>query len=80
MDINQAPLARLEIVRALTHRLHLVITETQYDKLVRNPRAFSSFLLAIAGLKLQSKSFYDLPHYTEPDKTHFFVPYFLDRS
>jgi hypothetical protein len=80
MDINQAPLARLEIVRALTHRLHLIITEMQYDKLVRNPRAFSSFLLAIAGLKLESKNYYDLPQYTEPDKTRFFVPYFLDRS
>ncbi len=80
MDINQAPLARLEIVRALTHRLHLIITETQYDKLVRNPRAFNSFLLAVAGLKLETKSYYDLPHYTEPEKTHFFVPYFLDRS
>lgn len=79
-DINQAPLARLEIVRALTHRLHLIITETQYDKLVRNPRAFSSFLLAIAGLKLEKQSFYDLPNYTEPEKTHFFVPYFLERA
>lgn len=79
-DINQAPLSRLEIVRALTHRLHLVITENQLDKLVRNPRAFSSFILAVAGLQLESKKYYNLPEYTESEKTHFFVPYFLDRS
>ncbi len=79
-DINQAPLSRLDIVRALTHRLHLVITETQLDKLVRHPRAFSSFLLAIAGLKLESLNYYDMPEYTEPEATHFFVPYFVARS
>lgn len=79
-DIHQAPLSRLDIVRALSHRLHLVITETQLDKLVRHPRAFTSFILAISGIKLDSHRFYDLPRYTEPEKTHFFVPYFLDRS
>lgn len=80
VDINQAPLARLEIVRALTHQLHLIITESQYDKLVRNPRAFSSFILAVAGTKLQSKNVYSLPDFADVSSSHFFVPYFLNKS
>lgn len=80
MDINQAPLARLEIVRTITHQFQLIITESQYDKLVRHPRAFMTFLLAIAGIKKMQNCTYNLPHFAEFEHTHFFVPYFLSKS
>lgn len=78
-DLNQAPLARLEIIRDIKRKFFISIQERDEDDLVRIPRAFQSFLLALAGQRLKDGLVFQLPQYTLPEETHFVVPHFLNQ-
>ena len=44
--------------------------------LVKNPRAFDSFLLALAGQNVLLKKNRELPDWTMPEETKFIIPDF----
>ncbi len=77
-DIELSLDARIDIIRKIEKGLNIFIYDHDFELLVRNPRAFDSFLLAIAGqnklLGLNAK----LPDWTRPQEVNFIAPLFSD--
>jgi hypothetical protein len=75
-DIDLGIEARLETIKKIEQKLDIFIYNHDLEILVKNPRAFDSFLLALAGKNvLQSKNRV-LPEWTKPKETKFIVPNF----
>ena len=53
-----------------------LIYDNDLELLIRNPRAFDSFLLAVAGRNLHTQSLRPMPEWTMPEETKFIVPIF----
>ncbi|MDH4468031.1 MAG: hypothetical protein QE271_08235 [Bacteriovoracaceae bacterium] len=70
---------RGHVVEQLESELGLFIYEQDFNILVKNPRAFASFLFAVAGLRRQQADLYQLPKWSLEQSEHFFVPHFLAR-
>lgn len=80
-DIELGIEARLDIVRKIEKGLNIFIYDHDLELLVRNPRAFDSFLLSLAGqnklMGLEAK----LPDWTRPQEISFIAPLFhADRA
>ena len=50
--------------------------DNDLELLVKNPRAFDSFLLAIAGQNNLMNKSHELPEWSYPDETKFIIPKF----
>lgn len=74
MDLNIE--ARLNIVREIEKNLKIFIYDKDLESIVKNPRAFDSFLLAVIGQRKMLNSVRVLPPWTGPQSTHFLVPTF----
>jgi hypothetical protein len=70
---------RSHIIETLESKLGLFIYDQDLSVLVRQPRAFASFLLAVAGLRRQQGDFYQLPKWALEQSSQFFVPHFMVR-
>lgn len=68
---------RAHVIDQLEEELGLFIYEQDYRLLVKNPRAFASFLFALAGLRRHQKDVYQLPEWALEQGEHFFIPHFL---
>ncbi len=77
MDIDQAPLARIDIIKAIEEKCELFYYEKDFEFFIRNPKAFESFLLALADRYRLQDRVYDLPSWSGADQCSFFVPKFL---
>ena len=75
-DMDLAIEARLDIIKRIEKALNIFIYDHDLDVLCRNPRAFESFLLAIAGQNNQLSLNISLPDWTLPDQTGFVIPQF----
>ncbi len=75
-DIDFNIEARLNIICQVEKKLNIFIYDHDKDILVKNPRAFNSFLLAICGRNLSLTQMRALPLWAEPEKTRFVFPSF----
>ncbi|MDD0851576.1 hypothetical protein HBN50_00655 [Halobacteriovorax sp. GB3] len=75
-DLDLGPEARLDIIKKIESSQNVFIYDKDLETLVKNPRAFDSFILAISGQCYQLSSTRTLPDWAEPSKTRFLIPKF----
>lgn len=75
-DIELGIEARLDIVRKIEKGLNIFIYDHDLELLVRNPRAFDSFLLSLAGQNKLMGLEAELPDWTRPQEISFIAPIF----
>ena len=56
---------------------NIFIYNHDLEILVKNPRAFDSFLLALAGQNVLQKKNRTMPGWTKPQETKFIIPNFI---
>ena len=75
-DVDIGIEARLDTIKKIESKLDIFIYNHDLEILVKNPRAFDSFLLALAGQNVQQKRNVSLPSWTKPEDTKFIIPNF----
>lgn len=75
-DIEEVVEARLDIIKKIEKSQKIFIYDEELEILVKNPRAFESFIMALSGQGIQLGTVRSLPDWTMPEKTRFVVPYF----
>ncbi len=75
-DIDLGLEARLDTIKKIESKLDIFIYNHDLEILVKNPRAFDSFLLALAGQNVLKKMNRKLPEWTLPEETKFIIPDF----
>ncbi|MBI2520535.1 MAG: hypothetical protein HYV97_08955 [Bdellovibrio sp.] len=75
-DLEQGKSVRLGITQALEKKFNIFIYDYDMDLLLRQPRAFESFLMAIAGICLHQKQIRPLPSWVGSEGANFIIPKF----
>lgn len=75
-DIDLGIEARLDLIKKIESKLDIFIYNHDLEILVKNPRAFDSFILALAGQNVLQQKNRALPEWTRPHETKFIVPNF----
>jgi hypothetical protein len=75
-DIDIGIEARLDTIKKIESKLDIFIYNHDLEILVKNPRAFDSFLLALAGQNVLQGKNRELPDWTKPQDTKFIIPNF----
>lgn len=75
-DLELGVEARLDIIKKIENKLNLFIYDHDLEILVKNPRAFNSFLLALSGQRKIVDKIVDLPEWTAPSESKFILPQF----
>lgn len=75
-DIDLGIESRLDFIKKVEKELNIFIYNHDLEILVKNPRAFDSFLLALAGQNVLQKKNRELPDWTKPKETRFVIPDF----
>mgnify|MGYP003684612961 CR=1 FL=1 len=75
-DINLNTLARVRIAKAIESKLDLFIYKNDLELISKNPKAFDSFLLAVAGQSLILSKNRDIPDFGLKDNSRFIAPLF----
>lgn len=79
-DLDLQAGAREAILRSIEQELQLFMYDNDFDMLVKNPKAFDSFLLAVAGQRLLMKNLRPIPEWGNADGGNFFVPDFRSQG
>lgn len=79
-DIELGVEGRLDIIRKIEKNLSIFIYDRDLEILVKQPRAFESFLMAVAGQNIQENRARKIPDWTQPEQTKFIAPNFLPES
>jgi hypothetical protein len=75
-DINIAPLARIQVAKEVEKKLDIFIYAKDLELIAKNPKAFDSFLLAVAGKRMIAGSVRPVPDFGEINPPEFIVPVF----
>lgn len=75
-DLDLGPKAKQDIIKKIETKFNIFIYDHDLDILIKSPRAFDSFLLALAGQRLLKGSIESLPDWTAPLESRFVVPKF----
>lgn len=75
-DIEMGLEARLDIIKKIESGLKVFIYDHDLEILVKNPRAFESFILAIVGQNIHLKQNHEIPNWAL-EGSKFVVPSFL---
>lgn len=75
-DLEEGPEAKLDIIKRVEEKLNVFIYDHDLELLVRNPRAFESFLLALAGKNVYMNKNKNLPDWAKPNEVSFIAPSF----
>jgi len=75
-DVDIGIEARLDTIKKIESKLDIFIYNHDLEILVKNPRAFDSFLLALAGQNVLQGKNMKLPDWTKPEDTKFIIPNF----
>ncbi len=74
--IEQGVESRLDIIKNIEKKLNIFIYDHELEILVKNPRAFESFILSLSGRNLFTKEVRQIPSWANDGKTNFVVPIF----
>jgi len=72
-DLDLAPLARLQIAKQIDKKLGVFVYEKELELIAKNPKAFDSFILAIAGMALKNSQFRNIDLLSPSDKDPRFI-------
>lgn len=75
-DLEMQSLARESLIKGMEQQLQIFIYDNDFEMLVKNPKAFDSFMLAIAGQRLLMKNLRPMPEWANADGGNFIVPDF----
>lgn len=75
-DVDLGLEARLDFIKKIEKKFDIFIYNHDLEILVKQPRAFDSFLLALAGQNILKGKNRTLPDWTLPKETNFIVPDF----
>lgn len=75
-DLDLQANARESLIRGIEQQLQLFIYDNDFEMLVKHPKAFDSFLLAIAGQRLLMNQLKGIPDWGNADGGNFIVPDF----
>lgn len=75
-DLDMAPLARVQIAKAIEQKLGVFIYERDLELLAKNPKAFDSFLLALAGQSLLKNKTREISCFGAKEDPMFVAPIF----
>lgn len=75
-DLDLQSMARETLIRGIEQQLQLFIYDHDFEMLVKNPKAFDSFLLALAGLGVLTGNLREVPRWGNADGGNFIVPAF----
>lgn len=73
LDIEQGAAARLAILQALQKHFSIFIYDSDEETLIKEPRAFQSFLLGLSGWFHLHQQSIALPDWTRPSETRFLL-------
>ncbi|MBF0360173.1 MAG: hypothetical protein HQK49_04140 [Oligoflexia bacterium] len=73
-NINDANLAREHVIDSISSNTNIFIYETDKELLIKNPKAFQSFILGIAGRYITSNRIAKLPEWTNNHLCNFIIP------
>ncbi|MFG1503661.1 hypothetical protein [Halobacteriovorax sp. ZH5_bin.2] len=79
-DLDLGVEARLDIVKKIENKLGIFIYDNDLEVIVKNVRAFDSFLLAVCGLQKAKGQARSMPDWTLPHLTNFILPSFDSRA
>lgn len=74
--LEEGPEAKLNIIKAIEKKLDVFIYDHDLEIIIKNPRAFDSFLISVAGMRHLMNESVLLPDWTLPWQTNFLVPSF----
>lgn len=75
-DLETVALARQNVLKKIEMKLNVFIYQHDWDILLRHPKAFDSFLLALAGRQYHLGASQQLPNWTNNKNAHFICPRF----
>lgn len=75
-DLVEGPEAKLNVLKSIENKLGVFIYEHDLEIIIKNPRAFESFLLSVSGMNYLMSKNARLPDWTLPWQTNFLVPNF----
>lgn len=75
-DLDMAALARVQTAKEIEKKLGVFIYEKDLELLAKNPKAFDSFLLALAGQSLLKNEVREIPLFDKEDDPMFISPIF----
>ncbi len=75
-DIEFNTQARMAIVKSIEEKLGIFIYENDLQLLCRNPKAFDSFLIAVAGHCKVRRSIKEVPNWCRGNSENFLIPNF----
>ena len=75
-DLDMAPLARVQIAKAVEKKLGVFIYEKDLEMIAKNPKAFDSFMLALAGRSLLIDKTRKVPTFGAGEDPMFVAPIF----
>ena len=75
-DIEEGAVMRMEIIKAIEDKLKVFIYNHDFNLMTENPRAFLSFILAVAGQKVIEGETVEVPPWCYNREQSFFIPKF----
>ncbi len=75
-DLDLQAMARETLIRGIEEQLKLFIYDRDMEMLIKNPKAFDSFLLALAGQGVLLNQLQPIPEWGNADGGNFIVPTF----
>lgn len=75
-DLDLCVEARLDIIKKVEKHLNIFIYDHDLEILVKKPRAFESFMLAVTGRNIHLEQVRELPEWTLPKQSRFTIPLF----
>jgi hypothetical protein len=75
-DLELGAQGRLEVIKKIEAACSIFIYEHDLELITQNPRAFDSFMLALAGQALLSHKSQELPEWADPGPSRLIVPRF----
>jgi hypothetical protein len=75
-DINVATLTRVQIARQIEKKCKIFLYEKDLELISKNPKAFDSFILSVAGMQHVKNQTRKVDDYGEKDPAKFIVPAF----
>jgi hypothetical protein len=75
-EVEQGVLSRLNLIKCLEKTLNIFIYDHDLEMLIHRPRAFESFMLAVAGRCAQAKKLRHIDAWANAKEVNFAVPQF----